>query len=60
MNTTVTVETVHGLKDTFVVGSNGIVSVPEPTRPQEAKTRDSNATSPLISESVSNIRPSTT
>ena len=44
MNTTVTVETVHGLKDTLVVGTSGIVHVAETASGSENQPTDPKTT----------------
>ncbi len=46
MNTTVTVETVHGLKDTFVVGTSGVVAVVDSARTPVVVPTSNAATTP--------------
>ena len=59
MNTTVTVETVHGLKDKFVVGSNGLVLVSKSAKPLDAKSNDASVAAAPTSQPTAEDRPST-
>ena len=57
MNTTVTVETVHGLKDKFVVGGNGIVSVTESASTADANLNDTSGMAAPTSGAMGEDRP---
>ena len=50
MITTVTVETVHGLKDTIVVGTSGVGGIVDTTLPQVKQAKCANLAAPPASQ----------